>query len=248
MSPPPLALVTGGCRRLGAAIAKRLARSGYALALHSGHRSTPDPDLAAVLGEARTDWAPFPADFAGTGTAEALFDRVGAHFGRTPDLLVNNAAIFGEDDLDSADRAGLDRHMAVNLAAPLALVRAMAGAGKAGAVVNVLDQRLMHLHPDQLSYSLSKAALAALSTIAAQHPKLRVNAIAPGLTIPTDEYQADQLARLAALMPLARLPQPDEIADAVAYLAASSLSGQTLYVDGGAHLVAYPRDFVRLAC
>lgn len=252
MTPRPLALVTGGCRRLGAAIAARLAAAGHHVALHSGHHATPEGELAAILAECAVDWAAFPADFGKAGAAEALYGAVCARFRRAPDLLVNNAAIFEDDGLATADRARLDRHMAVNLAAPLALMRALAGEGDAGAgrrsVVNILDQRLAHLHVDQLSYSLSKAALAALGAIAAQHPALRVNAVAPGLSIPIQDYLPDQLERLAALMPLARLPQPEDVAAAVHFLATTpALSGQTLYVDGGAHLVAYPRDFVALA-
>lgn len=250
--PRPLALVTGGCRRLGAVIAARLAAAGHDVALHSGHRATPEGKLATALADAAGEWAAFPADFSQPGAAEALYDAVRLRFGRAPDLLVNNAAIFEDDELACVDRARLDRHLAVNLAAPLALMRALAGEGLSGAgrrsVVNILDQRLAHLHVDQLSYSLSKAALAALGTIAAQHPALRVNAVAPGLSIPTQDYRADQLERLAGLMPLARLPQPEDVAEAVFFLATTpALSGQTLYVDGGAHLVAYPRDFVALA-
>lgn len=244
----PLALVTGGCRRLGAAIAARLAGEGYDLALQARSGTVIEAALAAALGESGTDWAVFESDFEQAGAATLLHANVTGHFGRRPDLIVNNAALFSDDDLDSADPASVERHMAINLAAPLALMQAATSGEGRAVIVNILDQRLAHLHGDQLSYSLSKAALAALDRIAGRHPRLRVNAVAPGLSIPTDDYAPDQLQRLAALMPLAALPKPRDIAEAVSFLAGAGWArGQTLYVDGGAHLVAFPCDFVKLA-
>lgn len=246
----PLALVTGGCRRLGAAIAARLATGGFDLALHAAHDDRIEPALARAIEAGAVRSATFIADFAQEGAADALFAAVLARFGRAPALVVNSAAIFEEDALETADGVAIARHMAVNVSGPLALMRAAARAAGEHecAVVNILDQRLAHLHVDQLSYSLSKAALAALSEVADQSPGLRVNAVAPGLAIPTGDYDAAQIARLAQLMPLGRLPRPGDVAEAVWFLATHDfLRGQIFYVDGGAHLVAYPRDFVHLA-
>ena len=243
----PLALVTGGCRRLGAAIAARLARAGYVLALHGHQDATPEPALAEVLGE----WRGFVADFADADAAEHLFASVCEAFGRAPDLLVNSASLFGQDRLATVTAADLHAHHAVNCAAPVLLTRAFAAAGGEGrAIVDILDQRIAHPHGDQLAYTLSKLALAGLTGIAARElaPGVRVNAVAPGLTIATQDYREDQVARLAAAMPLARLSTPADIAEAVLFLATTpGVTGQTLFVDGGAHLVPFERDFMHLA-
>ncbi|GGB15736.1 dehydrogenase [Sphingomonas metalli] len=237
----PLALVTGGARRLGAAIAARLAQEGYDLAIHCSREKALEPPLADL------GCATFVADFAEAGAAERLFGSVVACCGRPPALLVNNASVFGPDRAGEATAATLAEAFAVNCAAPVLLTQAMAAAG-GRTVINILDQRIAHPHRDQLSYTLGKLGLAGWSTIAAaSFPTLRVNAVAPGLTLPTGDYDAAQMARLSALMPLGRLPTPNDIADAVAYLAAAPVTGQTLFVDGGAHLVPFDEDFVSLA-
>jgi len=250
---PPLALVTGGLHRLGAAIAARLARGGYALALHCRSDSPPDPALTATLAETGVDHALFRADLGTAGEAERLFDAVVAHFGRAPTVVVNNAALFADSDIDSLDRAGLDQALALNLTAPILLVQRLAAhhraAGTRGAAVNILDQRVINPVPDQIAYSIAKQGLwQATRTLArAAAPHVRVNAVAPGLTLPTDSYEDGRMERMAALMPLGALPTPAEIADAVAWLAgAGSVTGQTIFVDGGAALTGYERDFAYL--
>lgn len=249
-----LALVTGGHRRLGAAIAGALAREGYALAIHGSHDATPCAALAEILARSGAEWHGFAADFTDPAAAEGLIPAVAARFGRAPDLLVNSAATFGQDGLEDVGAQALLGHYAVNCAAPVLLARAFAACGEAGtgarSIVNILDQRIDQPHGDQLSYTLSKMALAGFTQIAARTlaPQVRVNAVAPGLTIATQDYSAAQLERLAALMPLQCLSAPEEIAAAVVYLAgARAVTGQLLYVDGGAHLKSYPRDFMYLA-
>lgn len=242
-----LALVTGGHRRLGAAISTRLAADGWTLAIHGAHDATPDTDLGVVL--AGKDWHGFVADLSDPAAVERLIPEVTAHFGAAPSLLVNNAARFADDDADSADVASIAAHMAVNFSAPITLSLALHRAGGTGAVVNIVDQRVRNPVRDQLSYSLSKAALdGATRTLAvALAPRIRVNAVAPGLTLPTVDYDAAQMARLAAAMPLGHLPSPSDIAHAVAWLAnAATVTGQTIFVDGGASLKSFDRDFVHL--
>jgi pteridine reductase len=242
-----LALVTGGHRRLGAAISARLAADGWTLAIHGANDAVPDADLAkALLG---SDWHGFVADLSDPAAVERLIPEVSAHFGTPPTLLVNNAARFDDDDAASADAASVAAHMAVNFAAPVALALALHRVGGAGAVVNIVDQRVRNPVRDQLSYSLSKAALDGVTrTLAvALAPRTRVNAVAPGLTLPTGDYSDAQMARLADAMPLGILPAPADIADAVAWLSgATTVTGQTIFVDGGANLKSFDRDFVKL--
>ena len=241
----PLALVTGGMRRLGAVIARQLADAGYDLALSSHVDSQPETKFGA-----ETNWHCFAADLADPQTPADLIGDVAAHFGRAPDLLVNNAAMFGQDDWAVMDAASLDRHFRLNSFAPLLLSQALVkSASQQVAIIYITDQRVANPHPDQLSYTLSKQALAAsVRTMAiAFGGKARVNAVAPGLVIVTDDYAIGQAEQLAKLMPLNALPQPTAVADAVLYLAsARHVTGQTLFVDGGAHLKSFERDFIYL--
>lgn len=249
----PLALVTGSHRRLGARIAMALARAGYALAIHGRFDANPHPFLAECLVETGVQWHGFVADFLEPDTAEALIPSIVAHFGRAPDLLVNSASLFGQDVLANVTAKDLADHQAVNAIAPVLLAQAFARAprdmGGDPTIVNILDQRLAQPHGDQLAYTLSKASLEAFTQIAARElaPSIRVNAVAPGLTLATDDYSDALLDQLAGMMPLHRLSEPDEVAEAVLYLArARAVTGQTLFVDGGAHMRSYGRDFLHL--
>lgn len=250
--PAPLALVTGGHRRLGAVIAAALAGTGYRIAIHGSHDAEPDTALADVLAQSGSAWHGFIADFADPASAETLLADVIAHFGGPPDLIVNSASAFGQDRLESVRAEDLSRHFAINASAPALLTKAFAAAlpadyGTDRAIVNILDQRLAHPHADQFAYTLSKFALAGLTRTAAQSlaPRIRVNAVAPGLTLVTPDYVEGQAERLADLMPLARLPLPREVAEAVLYLArARATTGQVIHVDGGAHMISYDCDFM----
>jgi NAD(P)-dependent dehydrogenase (short-subunit alcohol dehydrogenase family) len=238
--------------RVGGAIAARLAAAGYDLALHKHHARNPEPALAAALAEHGTHWERFRADLADAAEVEALVPRVAAHFGRVPDLLVNNAALFAEGGWEGLDAGNLARMAAVNAHAPVLLARALVAVSPAEAqpaIVNIVDQRVGNPVPDQLAYSLSKGTLfQATRTLAvAFGGRARVNAVAPGLTIVTDDYAPGQAERLAARMPLGRLPTPADVADAVLFLAkAAATTGQTIFVDGGASLARLGRDFVYL--
>ncbi|MEP7348333.1 MAG: SDR family oxidoreductase [Sphingorhabdus sp.] len=246
----PLALVTGGMRRLGAAIAARLAKAGYDLAISSHVDGAPDTVLGDAIDQNGTNWHSFIADLADPVAPAKLVADVTSHFGRAPDLLVNNAAIFGQDDWTAMDAATLDAHFRLNTFAPVLLSQELVKVAPGQiAIVHILDQRIANPHLDQISYTLSKQALAAsVNTMAtAFGAKARVNAIAPGLVIVTEDYTTGQAERLATMMPLGALPDPDGIADAVLYLAsARHVTGQTIFVDGGAHLKSFERDFIHL--
>ncbi len=244
-----LALVTAGYHRLGAAIAARLAQDGWTLALHSRADTVADPALTAILAQSGAVWDGFIADLADAEACGKLIGQVEAKFGAAPSLLVNNASRFEWDDAASVTAASLEAHWAVNAAAPVLLATSLAThVGKAAnaSVVNILDQRVRHPGGDQLSYTLSKMALAgATETLArALAPRVRVNAVAPGLVLPTEDYLPAQMRALEAMMPLGRLPEADDVADAVLFLAdAGATTGQTIFVDGGASLKSFDRDF-----
>ncbi|WP_164156132.1 SDR family oxidoreductase [Sandarakinorhabdus rubra] len=247
----PLAFITAGTRRVGAAIAGELARRGWRLALHARADATLDPALADVLAETGVAHHQFIADLADPEAIDRLWAEVTA-WGGVPSLVVNNASLFLDDDAASATAVSIRRHQAVNCDAPVQLTRLLwrdTPEGQQAASVLLLDQRIAHPHGDQFAYTLSKLALAAALPLLARSlaPRVRVNAVAPGLTLPTADYSPAQMQRLAALMPLERLPDPAALASAVAWLAeAPAVTGQTIFVDGGAHLVAFDRDFVAL--
>jgi NAD(P)-dependent dehydrogenase (short-subunit alcohol dehydrogenase family) len=232
------ALITGAGRRIGAAIARALARAGYAVALHA-HRSRAEAEtLAGEIVEAGGRASVVLADLADHDAVRGLI-KAAAAFGPLT-LLVNNAGAFEPDEIATLERARFERAFAVNLAAPLFLSQAFAAqAGEGAAIVNIIDQRVFKPTPRFLSYTLSKSALLTATTTLAQAlaPKVRVNAVAPGPTLPSPRQTAAQFAEQAASLPLQKGPSPQDIAAAVLYLAgAESVTGVTIAVDGGQHL------------
>jgi NAD(P)-dependent dehydrogenase (short-subunit alcohol dehydrogenase family) len=247
-----LAVVTGGGRRVGAAISAALARAGYDVAIHNHHPADPDPDLVAVLQAQGVRWAVFEADLAEEAPTLGLLDDIAVHFGRPPTCLVNSASMFGGDGWGDVGMDAFTAYHKVNALAPALLTQRLAkllGRDGRGVVVNILDQAIRNPTIDHAAYTASKLALAGITQVMARAmaPTLRINAVAPGLNLPTDDYSAAQLDRLAAMMPLHILPNPDQVADAVVYLSgATATTGQVIFVDGGANLTSFDRDFVHL--
>lgn len=238
---PRAALVTGGAQRIGAAIARALAQAGFAVAVHArGSRAEADA-LCSEIGAGGGRAQPVLADLADHDAVLGLVAAATAAVGPLT-LLVNNAAEFEPDGIGQLDRARFDRHVAVNLRAPLFLVQAFAAQVPDGAnasVVNLLDQRVYKPTPHFLTYGLTKSALHTATTTLAQAlaPRLRVNAVAPGPTLPSPRQDAAAFARQARAVPLGRGPSAEEIAGAVLYLAeAASVTGVTIAVDGGQRL------------
>ena len=238
---PRAALVTGGARRIGRAIALAVHQAGYAVAIQA-NRSAADAEalrdeIARAGGRAAVVRADLSDQAAVTALVPAAADAVGPLT-----LLVNNAAMFEPDAIGALDAQRFDRQFAVNLRAPLFLSEAFAAQAPKGAnaaIVNILDQRVFKLTPHFVSYTLAKTALHAATQMLAQAlaPNVRVNAVAPGPTMASARQQAEDFARQAAAVPLGHGPTADEIAAAVVYLAgARSITGVTLAVDGGQHL------------
>jgi NAD(P)-dependent dehydrogenase (short-subunit alcohol dehydrogenase family) len=235
----PAALVTGGAQRIGRAIVLALARAGYAVAIHARRQDAAAEALCTGIVGAGGRAAVVAGDLADHEAVLALVPGAAAAIGPLT-LLVNNASQFEPDDIGQLDRARFDRHFAVNLRAPVFLAAAFAAQAPAGgAIVNVLDQRVLRPSPQFFSYGLAKSALYVATTTLAQAlaPRLRVNAVAPGPTLPNPRQDADAFARYAGAMPLGHGPKPEEIVEAVMFLAAArSVTGVTIPVDGGQHL------------
>ncbi|MBF6991929.1 MULTISPECIES: SDR family oxidoreductase [Cupriavidus] len=256
-----VALVTGGARRLGRAIALELATQGWDVAVHC-HRSVDEAEALAtrIRGLGRRA-AVLRADLADEAATGRLIADCIAALG-LPTCLVNNASLFQYDVATSFSYASLDTHMRTNVAAPLLLARelhkALAAAADGdkdkaaeprGVVINLLDQKLDNLNPDFLSYTLSKAALQTATVQLAQAlaPRIRVVGVAPGITLVSGEQSEQSFRRAHRVTPLGQSSTPEDIAQAVAYLAqARAVTGTTLYVDGGQHLMPLARDVMFL--
>lgn len=248
-------LVTGAALRLGRHIALALAASGWRVAVHYRASRQEALDTVAACAVLAGASAAFEADFDDEAAVRALLPRVVAHFGAL-DAVVNSASLFEHDDAASFGFARFEKHLRSNTAAPILLAqalhqhlhdRAVAGDSEVqGAVVNLLDQKLWNPNPDFLSYTLSKAALEAANTMLAQAlaPRLRVVGVAPGLTLTSPFLTPDKFDQLHRLSPLGRSSTPDDVAATVKFaLDNRSITGTTLLVDGGQHLMKFERDF-----
>jgi hypothetical protein len=243
-------LVTGAAKRLGRAVSQALAGKGYAVALHANTSLADAEALALSLRAQGAHAHAVQGDLALPGAAEPLLQRAALALSQPLGGLVNCAALFDHDTLESFDEALFERQMRVNTLAPVALAKALAAQlpeGAQGCIVNFLDFKLANPYPDHLSYTLSKYALAGATEMLARAlaPRARVNAVAPGYVLPSPGQDAAVFARLHARTPLARGAEPADIARAVVYLFESPVvTGQTLYVDAGLRFRVLERDFV----
>lgn len=250
-------LVTGSAKRLGREIALALAQAGWQVAVHYRH-SREDAIKTVADCEALTRGAAeFDADLGDEAAVRGLLPRVIACFGHL-DAVVNNASVFEHDTAASFGFAAMDQHLRSNTGAAIILAqalhvhvaaRASSGQGSAtasAAVVNLLDQKLWNPNPDFFSYTLSKAALEAANTMLAQAlaPLVRVIGVAPGLTLSSPFLTPDKFEALHKLSPLGRSSTPADVAATVKFaLENRSITGTTLLVDGGQHLMRFERDF-----
>ena len=206
-----------------------------------------------------TNHAKFQCDLSDETAVRALLPQVIAHFGRV-DAVVNSAAIFEHDAASTFSYGAMQKHLATNTGAAIVLSQALCAhvserksvnekAGDAtaqGAVVNLLDQKLWNQNPDFFSYTLSKAALEAANTMLAMElaPLVRVIGVAPGLTLTSHMISDAQFQELHKISPLGRSSTAQDVADAVRFaLENRSITGTTLLVDGGQHLMRFARDF-----
>jgi NAD(P)-dependent dehydrogenase (short-subunit alcohol dehydrogenase family) len=241
-------LVTGAAKRLGRAIALDLARHGWAVAIHYNSSEKEARATAADAATAAVKVALLKADLSRESETATLVERAAAELGPLTGL-VNSASLFENDDWYSVSRESWDKHMETNLRAPFVLAQTFArqvprqerGSREAhGAIVNLIDQRVLKPTPQFFSYSLSKAGLKWLTTTLAQAlaPRVRVNAVAPGPTIINARQSAADFTRQREATVLGRGAEPQDICDAVRYLLdASAVTGQMLAVDGGQHLI-----------
>lgn len=239
-----VALVTGGARRIGAAIARSLAAAGADVAIHCNRSDADAHALASELSSTHgvRTWV-FRRDFSVPDAAEALFEDLIAATGERLDIVVNSASEYARTGAGGADAAALARAMRIHVEAPEALLRLLAGAGGADekAAVNILDARVAGGEDAaHAAYLAAKRRLAELSRELAQElaPRLRLNCVAPGAVLEEDGAGRDSLLRLAAYNPMCAVGSPEGLAECVLFLLRQDfIAGQVLYYDGGRHLL-----------
>ncbi len=242
------ALVTGAAQRLGRAVALDLARHGWGVVVHYRHSAKEAEAVAAEARAAGARAALVGGDLGDPARRAALIGESMRASQASLSALVNCAAIFEHDTIDTLSEAVLQRHISVNTLTPALLAREFAEAldeSQRGAVVNFLDFKLASPYPDHFSYTLSKYALSGATDLLARAlaPRVRVNAVAPGYVLPAPGQSETDYKRLHDDTPLNRGPTPDDVAHAVRFLIDNeAVTGQTLYIDGGRRFRSYDRD------
>jgi NAD(P)-dependent dehydrogenase (short-subunit alcohol dehydrogenase family) len=239
---PRTAIVTGGARRIGAAICRALAADGWHVLIHCRESREPADALAAEI-----EGSVVVADLAAPDCGETVLAAARAL--PPPALLVNNASRFVLDSLDGFSADSWNGHMLPNLRGPALLTQAFAAAvpkGRGGLIVNLLDAKLNALNADFFSYTLSKIGLAGLTELSARAlaPRsIRVCGIAPSVTLVSGPQHRENFERVHALNPLRRGVEVDDIVRTLRFLIDSPrITGQVIAIDGGQRLLGLPRD------
>ena len=249
--------MTGAAKRLGREIALQFARQGWDVAIHYGRSKVEAQETVAQIQKLGRTSQVFQANLANEAEVKALFAAVVTQF-EGLHCVVNNASIFEYDRANSDSQLtskSLQEHMQVNVATPILLAQLMFEAQKEigknsddeslPSVIQLLDQKLINLNPDYLSYTLSKAALLTSVEVLAMDlaPYLRVVGLAPGISLPSGNQTQAGFSKAHQMTPLGKSSTPVDIAKAAVFLAeASAITGTTLYVDGGQHLLSSSRD------
>jgi NAD(P)-dependent dehydrogenase (short-subunit alcohol dehydrogenase family) len=251
--------VTGAAKRLGREIALEFARQGWDIAVHYGQSESDAQATVADIQKLGRQAVAFKADLASEAEIHSLFASVVTEFNNLQ-CLINSASIFEYDRANSATpftSNALQDHMQVNLSAPILLSQLMFEYQKCQeksadetdssipAVIQLLDQKLINLNPDYLSYTLSKAALLTSVEVLAVDfaPHLRVIGLAPGITLTSGDQTDAGFSKAHQMTPLGKSSTPTDVAKAAVFLASShAITGTTLYVDGGQHLLSSSRD------
>lgn len=255
------ALVTGAAKRLGRAMALKLADQGYDVAVHYSTSKSEANEVVELIRSKGQLAEVIQTDLLIESETQSLILKASEALGGPINVLINNASIFEYDDINSATRDSWDRHMESNLRAPFVLTQALAAQAPEpltdengeklaqSLVVNMLDQRVRKLTPEFMTYTIAKMGLWAFTQTAARAlgPKVRVNAIGPGPTMIGARQTPEHFSKQRAATILERGANPNDVTEALAYLLnAPSVTGQLLCVDGGQHLGWQTPDVIGL--
>ncbi|HEX3575813.1 MAG TPA: SDR family oxidoreductase [Rhodopila sp.] len=244
---PRTVLITGAAKRIGAAVARKLAADGWNVIIHYNQSATEAKTLADEIGQTGGVCSLVRADLACRSELEGLIEKCRSFYGSIQ-CLINNASLFYYDDITSVTWETLQDHLSMNLVAPTFLSRDFARLfpdQSDACIINILDQKVANLNPDFLSYTLSKVGLAGLTNVLAMAlaGRVRVCAIAPGLALISGKQTQESFERAWQATPLRRSTTPDEIANCVQFiLATPSMTGNTIFLDGGESLAGRARD------
>jgi len=234
-----VALITGGARRVGRAIALSLAEAGCDVAVHYHTSEADAASLADSIVALGRRCALVRGNLAQTRTPGQLVSATVEQLGRL-DVLVNNASVFGAMSLDAFTPKGWDQELRINLTAVAALchhARPHLQAARPGKIVNLCDISAERPWPEHLAYCVSKAGVACLTRALARElaPNVQVNGVAPGIAVFPESYDQATRQALISKVPLRRAGRPEDIAAAVRYLVQNGdyVTGQILAVDGG---------------
>ena len=245
------ALITGAARRIGRHLAINLASNGIAIVVHHNGSDAAAAEVVEEITNSGGVATSIQADLSDHEQASSLVKLAAQKLRQPIDLLINNASIFEKDTLATLTSESWDLHQAVNLKAPVLLTQAFAKQlpnGNKGSVINIIDQRVLKLNPQYMSYTAAKAGLYAVTKTMAQAlagQGIRVNAIGPGPTLANERQTAAEFAAEAASVPLGTGPSLDEIAAGVRFLLETpSVTGQMIALDGGQHLAWRTKDIL----
>ena len=244
-------LITGAAKRIGRQLALDLAATGHDIAIHFNESSREAEEVAASIRAMGRRAALVQGDLADADIAQRLINSATTQIG-TLTGLINNASIFEMDQMGEVSLSSWQRHMDINLRAPVMLAQSFAKAlpdDAHGNIINIVDQRVWRLNPRFFSYTLSKSGLwTATRTLAqALAPRIRVNAIGPGPALPSARMSDAEFAKQESLTLLGRGTSPAEISEAAKFiLSQPALTGQMIALDGGQHLLWQTKDVIEV--
>lgn len=252
---PNIALITGAAKRVGQTIALQMAAAGWDIALHYGKSSHDAQNTLKEIEKQGQRAIGIQADLNVPEEVAMILPKCISELG-LPTCLINNAALFEYDQPASFSYANFENHMRINLAAPLILseqlykaYQSSSDTNACGVIIHLLDQKLDNLNPDYFSYTLSKAGLEAAMKMQAMQfaPLLRVVGIAPGITLVSGDQTPSSFQKAHQMTPLGKSSTAEDIAKGVLYVcSALAMTGTTLQIDGGQHLLGSPRDIMFL--
>ena len=238
----PAVIITGGAKRVGAAMALYFAKKNFDIALHYNSSKTEAVALQKKIKKTGVACEIFAYDLGDSKGLAKLIDTIHKKMPHC-NVLVNNASIFERCEFLETDEALFDRQFAINFKAPFFLTQAFAkkfGKNSGACVINILDTDIAQNHTSHFAYLLSKKALADFTQMAARAlgPRVRINGVCPGAMLPSGENHDGYEEKIQQIVPLKNQPSLDELSEAVLWLSQqSSITGQIINIDGGKHVL-----------